>query len=154
MSDWHSFEGTIEPMVWGEATYTVLRLPSEVAEALRSEGATRVEGEFGEHPVNLALSTAPVIDGVFLWAGKTLLEAAMLQPGQPFHVRLRKTDPNVVEVPDDVRHALRSAGVTEAWEDLTPGKRRGLLHLVETAKREKTRAKRISALIRSLDDSD
>tara|TARA_R110002072_G_scaffold14284_1_gene59538 strand:- start:362 stop:565 length:204 start_codon:yes stop_codon:yes gene_type:complete len=35
---------------------------------------------------------------------------------------------------------------TAAWEALTPGKRRGLLHPISSAKRAETRAKRIANL--------
>ena len=41
--------------------------------------------------------------------------------------------------------ALRAADVTTAWEALTPGKRRGLLYHIDTAKTAPTRAKRIAA---------
>ena len=65
---WVSFEGQVEPLVWGRATYTILRLPDHV---VRDLGRTRrVEGEIAEHPVNLALSRAPVVEGVFLWTGQ------------------------------------------------------------------------------------
>ena len=150
MNEYHCFEGQIEPMTWGDTTFTVLRLPADVAGALQAEGAKRVEGEFGEHPVNLALSKAPVLDGIFLWTGKTLLEASGLAPGERFEVRLKKADASIVEVPDDVRRALKSGGVLDDWEALTPGNRRGRLHQIETAKRAETRANRISKLVRDL----
>jgi hypothetical protein len=74
MDDWIEFEGYIEPVIWGRATYTTLRLPSDVADRLVALGARRVEGEINDHPVNLALSRAPVVEGVFLWAGASLLD--------------------------------------------------------------------------------
>lgn len=79
MSDWVAFDGVVEPVNWGKATYTILRLPEAAVTAL---GATkRVEGEIGEHWVNLALSRAPVVEGVFLWAGASLLERTGIVPG-------------------------------------------------------------------------
>lgn len=150
MSDYHAFEGRVEPVEWGSSTYTILRLPSEVETALVAEGAKRVEGEINDHPVNLALTRAPVVEGAFLWAGKTLLDAAGIEPGERIDVRLRKTDPDVVDVPGDVTAALHSAGATAAFEALTPGKKRGALHQIETAKRAETRAKRIAAMIAEL----
>ncbi|MGI1664077.1 YdeI/OmpD-associated family protein [Palleronia sp. KMU-117] len=151
MSDWLTFEGVIEPVLWGETTYTILRLPREVAEALEATGARRVEGEFGEHPVNLALTRAePTGDGVFLWAGKSLLAATGLEPGDVFEVRLRPAPEDAVDTPDDVAHALQSAGRTADWEALTPGKRRGLLYKIATAKTETTRHKRIAQMLADL----
>lgn len=149
MSEYVTFEGVISPMTWGKATYTVLHLPAGVETAL---GKTRrVEGEFNDHPVNLAITRAPVADGAFLWAGKSLLDRTGLVPGERFEVRLRPVGDDLVDVPTDVSNALRSAGATDAWDALTPGKKRRALHQVETAKRAETRAKRITALIRSLD---
>lgn len=145
-----SFEGRIEAVEWGRATYTVLILPDDVAAALHAEGAKRVEGEINDYPVNLRLSKADAIPGIFLWTGKSLLEAAGISPDALVEVRLRKADPNHVETPVDVTEALMKANVMAWWETLTPGKKRSLLHSISTAKRQETRARRIVALAESL----
>lgn len=150
MSGYVTFEATVVPMEWGDAVYTVVPLPADVVAALGN--ARRVEGEFNEHPVNLAITRAPVLDTPFLWSGKSLLQRAHLTPGTPFEARLRPADPAHVDMPGDLQNALRSSGKNDAWEALTPGKRRGLVHQVETAKRAETRSKRIAALLKSLDD--
>ncbi|MEM6941691.1 MAG: YdeI/OmpD-associated family protein [Pseudomonadota bacterium] len=140
-------------MEWGDNVYTVLPLPADVSEALAAEGAKRVEGELGEYPVNLALTKAPVIEGTFLYTGKALLKEAGLAPGETIEVRLRAADPDFVEVPSDVSAALRAADRWALWNSLSPGKRRGLLHPLTTAKRPETRQKRIGALLKELQDS-
>jgi hypothetical protein len=89
-------------------------------------------------------------DFAFLWTGKSLLEATGLAPGEPFEVRLRPAPDDAVYTPDDVAHALRRADVTAAWEALTPGKRRGLIYKITTAKTQGTRDKRIAALVADL----
>lgn len=150
MSAYLSFEGAVEPVVWGDATYTVLPLPADIADALAAQGAKRVEGEIHEHPVNLALSRAPVFDGVFLWAGKSLLDRIDLAPGIVTEVRLRKSDADHVDTPEDVSAALRAQGASAAWEALTSGKQRGLLYQIETAKRPETRSRRIQSLVEAL----
>ena len=150
MGDYHTFEGRVEPMEWGKSVYTVLRLPPDITHALEAEGAKRVEGEINDHPVNLALTKAPVFDGTFLWAGKTLLDDCGIEPGEWIDVRLRKADPNFVETPEDVLLALRQNDASEDWFALTPGKQRGHLHQVNTAKRAETRQKRIAKLIDEL----
>ncbi|MGP1355304.1 YdeI/OmpD-associated family protein [Roseicyclus sp.] len=146
-----TFDAVVEPLDWGR-TYTIVRLPPEVAAALGD--ARRVEGEFAEHPVNLAITRAPVVDGPFLWAGKSLLTRAGLVPGQVFEARLRPAPDDAVETPQDVLNALRSGGVLDAWEALTPGRRRGLLYRIDTAKRPETRAKRITELVNALDTGE
>lgn len=150
MSDWHVFGGQVVPMEWGDSTYTVLPIPQDVAHALKAEGAKRVEGELGDYPVNLALTKAPVIDGLFVYTGKTLLRDAGIQPGEIIDVRLRAADPNLVETPQDVVAALHAAGKSEDWAAITPGKQRGLLHQVNTAKRADTRTRRIASLVENL----
>lgn len=149
MTDWVTFEGVVEPLQWGRATYTILRLPDEVVEALGN--AKRVEGEINEHWVNLAPSRAPVVEGMFLWAGSSLLDRLGIVPGEPLEVRLRPAPEDQVETPDDVALALRQADLTSVWEGLTAGKRRGMLYQITTAKTAPTRAKRIHALIQSLE---
>jgi hypothetical protein len=150
MSDWICFDAAVEPLVWGRATFTILRLPPEVAQALQAAGARRVEGEIAEHPVNLALSRAPEVDGVFLWAGKSLLDRLGAQPGEQLEVRLRPAPPDAVDTPEDVEAALRRAAKTDAWQRLTPGKKRAALYQIETAKTGATRAKRIATMIEGL----
>lgn len=150
MSDWVVFEATVEPVDWGRATYTLMRLPEDAAAALLAQGAKRVEGEINEHPVNLALSRAPVVDGVFLWAGASLLDRLGISPGEVLDVRLRPAPDDQVDMPEDVALALRQADLTAVWDGLTAGKRRGLLYQIGTAKTAPTRAKRIDALIKSL----
>ncbi len=150
MSDWVVFEATVEPVDWGRATYTLMQLPEDAAAALLAQGAKRVEGEINEHPVNLALSRAPVVDGVFLWAGASLLNRLGIVPGEGLEVRLRPAPDDQVETPEDMALALRQADLTAVWDGLTAGKRRGLLYQIGTAKTAPTRAKRIDALIKSL----
>ena len=152
MNEYLTFDAKVQPLVWGKSTFTIVRLPQTIAEEFLAIGAKRVEGEMNDHPVNLALTKAPPVDGVFLWAGKSLLDRIGVRPGENFEVRLRMADTDGVEVPLDVLRALRSAGVAAQWEGLTPGKRRGLLYKIESAKRAETRASRISALAEFLKD--
>ncbi len=155
MTDYVTFEGRIEAVEWGRATYTILRLPPDIAAGFAMRKARRVEGEINDHPVNLALTRAPVVEGVFLWAGQSLLDRTGIEPGTPVEVRLRPAPDDAVELPDDVTAALRAAGRTGAWEVLSPGKRRGMLYQVESAKTAQTRAKRVSLLVSSLgNDAD
>jgi Bacteriocin-protection, YdeI or OmpD-Associated len=148
MTDWVTFEGRVEPLTWGRSTYTILRLPEAALQAL---GKTRrIEGEIADHPVNLALSRAPVVEGVFLWTGSSLLDRIGIQPGEPVEVRLRPAPDDRVDLDPDIEAALLTGGVLSTWESLTPGKRRGLLYQIATAKTEPTRLKRIRKLVEDL----
>jgi hypothetical protein len=148
VTDYVTFEGAIEPVVWGRSTYTILRLPDEVVAAL---GPTRrVEGEMAEHPINLALTRAPVVAGAFLWAGQSLMDRIGTRPGERLEVRLRPAADDAVDLPDDVAAALRAQGAWDQWQAITPGKQRGLLYQIGTAKTAATRDKRIANLVREL----
>jgi len=114
------------------------------------KGAKRVEGEINDHPVNLALTKAPVTEQTFLYAGKDFLKQCDITPGALIDVRLRKADPNIVDTPEDVMLAIGQADRTADWDALTAGKKRGMLHSISTAKRVETRQKRISALLKDL----
>lgn len=149
MIDWVTFEGRVEPLAWGRSTYTVLRLPEDAVLSLGK--CRRVEGEIAEHPVNLALSRAPGIEGLFLWAGQSLLDRIGITPGEPVEVRLRPAADDRVDLDPDLEAALRLGGVLDRWEALTPGKRRGLLYQIATAKTDQTRRTRIARLVGTLE---
>lgn len=144
-SGWVTFEGRVVAVEWGRAVYTVLPVPEDAAAALAP--ARRVEGEIAEHPVNLALSRAPVVEGVFLWTGRSLLDRIGVAPGETVEVRLRPAPDDAVDTPDDVAGALARAGLSADWDALTPGRRRSLLYGVATAKTPETRARRIARLV-------
>jgi Bacteriocin-protection, YdeI or OmpD-Associated/Domain of unknown function (DUF1905) len=145
-----TFEGRIEPLVWGNLTYTIVRLPQDIAASLTTAGAKRVEGEMAEHPVNLALSRGAGVEGVFLWAGKSLLGRTSLLVGDTIEVRLRPAPDDLVDTPEDILAALHQGDAMTQWDCMTSGKRRGLIYKISTAKTAPTRAKRVASLIADL----
>ena len=70
--------------------------------------------------------------------------------GEPAELRLRPAPNDAVDLAPDVQPALVIGAVLEGWNALTPGKRRGLLYHIDTAKTEPTRKRRIAALAKSL----
>ena len=150
MDQWLSFLGRVMPMEWGKNVYTVLPLPEDIAMELERQGTRRVDIELNDHPFNVALTKAPVIPDTFVYAGKSVLREAGISPGEEIEVRLRRADPNLVDVPNDVMLAVRRANVVEAWASLTPGRQRGLLHQIDSAKKQETRARRIAQLVKTL----
>ncbi len=153
MDNWITFEGQITPMVWGDSIFTVLPIPDDIANDLRSRNAKRIEVELNDTPYNLALTKAPVIDHTFVYTGKSVLKETGIEPGDMIDVRLRIANPDMVEEPRDVLAALRESEAITQWERLTPGKKRGHLHQINSAKREATRKDRIRKLIVTLKQS-
>jgi hypothetical protein len=150
MTDWVCFEASVEPLVRGRNTYAVLRLPPGAARILQAARAGRVGGEIAGQPVNLALSRAPQGDGLFPWAGQTLLDSLGAKPGVQPEVRPRPAPTDAVDTPEDVEVALRRSGQAEAWQRLTPGQQRGLLHQINTAKTGQTRTRRSATFLKGL----
>jgi hypothetical protein len=150
MSDRVCFQAAVEPLVWGRAAFALLRLLPEVARVLQAAGAKRVKGGIAGHPVNLTLSRASEVDGVFLWAGKSLLDRLGAKPGELPEVRRRAAPPGAVDIPQNVEAAVHRAGKTDARQRLTPGKKRGALCQIDTARTGAARIKRIAAMIEGL----
>jgi len=150
MSDRVCFQAAVEPLVWGRAAFALLRLLPEGARVMQAAGTKRVEGKIAEHPGNLTLLRAPEVDGVFLWAGKSLLDRLGAKPGERPEVRRRAAPPGAVDTPEGVEAALRRAGKTDAWQRLTPGKKRGALCQIDTARTGATRIKCLATMIEGL----
>lgn len=145
-----AFEALIEPVQWGRSTYTVIRIPEVLADAAREAGTRRVEGTIDGADVNLAITRAPVVDGPFLWAGRSLLRRIGVDAGAVVECRLRPAHEEDVLLPEDVAERLADAGVLQRWEGLPPADRRRRLYPVESAARPETRVRRIAALVDEL----
>lgn len=147
MKGWHSFEAQILPLEWGTKVFTVLPIPADLSEKLGLKHGARVEVEINDHVFNLAVTSAPVIDQLFLYTGKKLMAEVGVTPHETLDLRLCEVDPNYVEVPSDVQISLLQNAVTDQWDVLSAGKKRSLLQPVLNAKRPETRAKKRAALI-------
>ncbi|MGL5810113.1 MAG: YdeI/OmpD-associated family protein [Nocardioides sp.] len=148
--DWAEFYAAIEPLEWGDSTYTIIRVPAEVVEHLSAGQVRRVEGVIEGVEVNLALTKAPVVDGLFLWAGKSLMRRLGVKPGEPLQVRLRPVETDRVDIPDELATRLDELGITEMWQQLSPGRRRSLIYPIEQARTPSSRSKRIEALVEQI----
>jgi hypothetical protein len=141
------FDAVIEQMVWGRSTYTVIRLPADAVRQWRADKVKRLAGTIDGVDVDLAITTAPVIDDAFVWAGASLLRRIEAEPGEVVSVVFAPADADEVRVPADITEAVDAAGATERWSSLPPGHRRRLVYNVESARTAATRARRIDALL-------
>lgn len=145
-----AFTAIIEPVLWGTATYTIVRVPDEIAEAAKAHGTRRVSGTIDDTPINLAITRAPVVAGPFLWAGKSLLRKAGLHEGDLVEVRVHLAEADHVDVPGDVTSALAAANALGAWEELSAADRRRKLYAVESKRTPHSRGAAIAALVAML----
>ncbi len=108
----HEFDALVEPVHWGRSRYTVIRLPAALVADAERQGTRRVAGDIDGTAVNLAVTTAPVVDGPFVYAGASVLRRIGVRAGDPVTCRLAPADPDDVPLADDVRDAFWSANWT------------------------------------------
>ena len=149
-SHWISFDGQIEIMIWGEKVYTVLKIPEDVLQKIDQFGSNRIDLEIRDFSYNLALTKAPIFDGVFLYFGKEKLTETGLNVGEITEFPLRASDPDFVEIPAELQEALISNNAEKLWHELSPGMRRTKLQPILKAKQETTKERHINLLIHSL----
>lgn len=139
-----SFEGPIVVHEVGRYRYTVLFLDPELVPELPfgSDRRLRVSGEVAEQPFEGALQ--PVRGRWYVMLSKDLMRDGGLQLGDVVEMRFRVDDPTQVEVPPALAGLLAADGaLREAWEGLPPGRQRGVVHHVLSAKTAPTRDKRL-----------
>ncbi len=139
----------------GTYTYRVLFCDPELEAALPFKKGTprlRIDGELEGIPVSLAWQ--PSRGGPhYVMVSPELCKQAGVKVGDEVTLRFNLADPNRVPLPEELEQLLRESGEgTALWEAQTPGRRRSLMHLVESAKSPATRARRAAealALLRS-----
>jgi hypothetical protein len=127
--------------------WTFLTLPEEASLKLPSRGMASVEGTFN----GLAFRATLQPDGQgghWLKVDKELHEAAGAETGDVVSLEIapvaEEPEPTV---PADLRKALAATHpkARAVWSDITPMARRDWIQWIESAKREKTRLKRIES---------
>ena len=144
----YRFEGEVVYHFVGTYRYTVVFLPDDLRVELPLERypRLRIAGEVGEMPVEGAWQ--PVEGRWYLMLSKAVLRGAPARVGDVIEVRFNVVDQDEVEIPADLAAALaQNETASERWQALTVGKRRGLAHLVASAKRPETRSARVATAI-------
>lgn len=145
------FENELATLDYGVYQYTVLYLPAELEAELplALHPRLRIEGEIAEQPFNGAL--IPSRQGRHLIVSPELVRAAGLHLGDRVEVRFNIADQDAVDLPEELESALaQTEGAQVAWDALTPGRRRGLAHLVRKPKGADTRRRKAAELATAL----
>jgi hypothetical protein len=155
----HHIEGRVETHVFRaktgsgrSLTYHVIYLPPALERTLSFERGNKVRfvGEFEGLPMHGAWQSAPG-RGHFAMVSPRLLEDAGKQLGDEVTLAFNVVSDDVVLVPDDLAAALaKQPKLAEAWNALTPGRRRGALVALDGARTPATREKRLAALLSGL----
>lgn len=149
----HAFEGRLEELIYpGKYRYLIVWLTEEMAAGLPvdREPRLRASGEINDLPFH----------GAWVPGGEKLpylhLSAAFVaelgaRVGDPLEVRFNLEPSDVVEICAELADALAADPDADAvWKGLTPGRRRGLAHMVANAKQEQTRRRRAVKLMQDL----
>ena len=77
------------------------------------------------------------------------MKIASVQFGDRIEVSFKIADPDFVDVPQEIHMMLRAdEKFQKAWENLTPGKKRGFCHKVATAKMDETKERRVEQIVK------
>ncbi len=124
----------------------VIYLPKEIVKQL-PEGRVRVEGTFNDAPFALAVQHRKNGDRYFSVSGP-LRKEAHIKTGDRVKVKFRIVDPDKLHIPEELEAVLAQDGeAKEAWEKLTLGYRRGLIHYVTSVKNVDSRINRAIDLL-------
>lgn len=152
----HTFEAPIAEYDVGSKryVYAVVWLPENMQAdlPLNEYPRLRVTGEMNETEFASALMPVPgdTVPGTrgqrrwYLLLSKKQLKAMDSSLGDTIRVRFKIDDQNAVDVPVLLEAALRkNKAMQKRWDQLTPGKQRGLAYRVASAKRSETQQKRV-----------
>lgn len=143
-----TFDGRIEELDYGRMVYWILRLPRPIASRAPFDAAKKVRfvGRIGGQKVALAwLSDAR---GHYCMVSKAVARAAKVTVGSRVRVEFDVAAEDDVEVPPEIREALRQEpAFRKPWKALTPGKQRGLAHMVAKVKNDDARALKAVAIL-------
>lgn len=131
-----------------------LPLPADIAADLQARGARRVLGTMNGEAFDLALHTSKDEGFICLGISRGRMRTMKLTPGDLVEVELSMDlDPDHVDPGPELSAAFASNGsAREAWDGLTPGRKRHVAWTVTSAKREATRQSRAQETARKLAD--
>ncbi|MEM9184961.1 MAG: YdeI/OmpD-associated family protein [Planctomycetota bacterium] len=146
------FEATIELHDFGRMAYSVVYVPPAIAERLpiAEHPRLRVTGEVNGKRFDGALNPAGK-GRHYLILSKRFLKPCRAEVGDKVWVQFDIADQDAVDTPEELLRALEAnAAAAKAWQSLTPGKQRGLVYRVSSAKRAETRERRVEEVIEAL----
>jgi hypothetical protein len=140
----HHFEATVALHPVGSYHYTVVYLPPDIAAELPFAQSSRLRIEADIAGVAVKGAWQPSNGRWFLMLPKSPMRKAGIAVGARVEVAFRLAPQDEVDLPDELRQLLRAdPAVQAAWQQLTPGKQRGLAYMVSSAKRAETRCARL-----------
>jgi uncharacterized protein YdeI (YjbR/CyaY-like superfamily) len=125
----------------------ILVLPDEVLERIDKKGRIRVKGTMNGAPFALAIQNLKTGERYFS-VSAPLRKAAKIQLSVPVQVVFELVDENQLDVPEELLAVLEEDPEGKAaFEQLTTGYKRSLIHYITSVKNVDSRIKRAFELV-------
>lgn len=151
----HHFTGPIDEYDFGRMQYHVVYLPRDLQALLNTaqNPRQRIRGEIDGMDIQAAIMPSGGDQAPYIMCSKRIQQKIGKSLGDMVTVRFGLDDPNAVDVPPELSEALAEDDFARGvWDSLTPGKKRGHAHRVNSAKTEPTRQKRVAEVMAVLLD--
>jgi hypothetical protein len=141
-----SFEAVLED--WAEGMdYCAIPVPAKVTEELGTKGPVLVLARVNDsEPFQVSLFPVGGGQHYIRIKGKVRKETTT-KAGDRIRVRITVLDRDSVEIPEDLRIALRAEGVTQAFQSLPSGKQNFIIRRIDEAAKPETRARRVQEAV-------
>lgn len=148
----YEFSAPISKRDYDRMVYAVVYVPAAIKKKLSDAARVRVIGTMHGLPYRGAIQ--PTAAGKhYLLLSRKWMKSARVAFGDKVVVRLSLDDPNAVELVPEFERALNANPTAlRVWQQLTPGRRRGLAYRIASAKQSATRNRRIEECLDSLRD--
>ena len=125
----------------------ILIIPQEIIEKINTKGRVRVEGTMNGTPFALAIQNLKTGEKYFS-VSNPLRKAAKIQLSVPVEVKFHLVDPDKLDIPEELQSVLNEDPEGKAaFEKLTTGYKRSLIHYITSVKNIDSRVKRALELI-------
>lgn len=125
----------------------ILVVPDEIMEQLEGKGRLRAEGTMNGTPFNLAIQNLKTGERYFS-VSASLRKAGRMQLSVPVEVKFSLVDPNKLDIPEELTAVLeQDPEGKDAFDKLTTGYKRSLIHYITSVKNVDSRIKRAMELI-------
>jgi Domain of unknown function (DUF1905)/Bacteriocin-protection, YdeI or OmpD-Associated len=129
---------------WAEGMdYCAVPVPTEITEAVGTKGPVLVMAQVNESAV-FQVSLFPVGGGQhYIRIKAKVRKETSTKVGDRIRVQITVLDRARVDIPDDLKKALRAAKAEESFKSLSPGKQSFIIRRINEAVKPETRDKRI-----------
>jgi len=135
-----SFSGKLQP-VEGVLAQAAIFLPKNVIKKL-PDGRVRAKGTFNQTPFSLGVQYKKD-GGRFFVVSLILRKAGGIKIGDTVDVKFKLVNPEKVELPEELEAVLaQDEEGSKAWNKITPGFQRGIIHYITSTKNIDLRIKR------------